>query len=89
MTVEDIFLLKNRGTVVAGWQENDAPPVKIGALVEIIRPDGTTINSQVTGIEMFINQKCFGETNRKNIAFLLKDLSKEDVPRGSIINLLS
>jgi translation elongation factor EF-Tu-like GTPase len=89
ITVEDIFLIKNRGVVVTGWQENNSASVKIGDKVEIIRPDKTIINSQVIGIENFIHQKCFGETDRRNIAFLLSNVTKTDIPRGSIINLLS
>jgi translation elongation factor EF-Tu-like GTPase len=84
--IEDSFSLAG-GLVVVGKKEENSPDEKIGALVEILRPDGIKISSQITGIEM-PNFKTFpAEHLKQKIGFLLKDVSKADVPHGSIINI--
>jgi translation elongation factor EF-Tu-like GTPase len=87
--VEDVFWISGRGLVVTGWQDNTMQEAKINDFIEVIKPDGTSVNSQITGIENFRHHNCFGENHRRNVAFSLQNLSKSDVPRGSVINLLS
>ena len=90
ITVEDTFSIEGRGLVVTGWKENSSVNIKMNDLIEILRPDGTTIKSQIAGVERFVNRKYFSESSEtENIGFLLKDLSKKDVPKNSIISLVS
>ena len=89
ITVEDTFLITGRGLVIAGQKENDLVEIKVGGAVEILRTDGTAISSQIIGIDM-INRRGFPTPVQNNkIGLLLKDLSKEDIPIGSIINCLT
>src|SRR3712207_7812102 len=60
-----LFRSKGRGLVVAGWIDKNAPEFRVGDLVEIRRPDGTKINSEVRGVEIFIN-RCFGEPESRS-----------------------
>ena len=89
LVVEDTFDLKGRGLVITGLVEDDAPKLRKGDRIEILQPNGSKINSIVVGVEM-IGRKCFPVPNQKeNLAFMVKDLLKEDVPRGSVINLVN
>ena len=57
---------------------------RIGAAIEIMRPDGSRIVSAVRGVDTFT--KCF--TERARIGILLDEvLAKEDVPPGSVITV--
>jgi translation elongation factor EF-Tu-like GTPase len=85
--VDDTFLIKGRGLVITGWMEENTPHLKVGDSVEILRPDGTKVNSQVKGIEIICRKDFSKGKERENIGFMLKDLSKEDIPIGSIIFL--
>ncbi len=81
LSIEDIFSIEGRGTVVTGRIERGK--VKIGEEVEIvgIRP---TQKSIVTGIEMF-NKSLDEGIAGDNAGILLRGLKKEDVERGQVL----
>lgn len=84
MFVEETFLIAGRGLVVVGAKENSID-LKIGSKVEVLCPDGTKISSKVSAIEI-IERRCFSEHSEKeNIAFILKNLTKENIPKGSVV----
>ncbi|MDD3191462.1 MAG: elongation factor Tu [Bacilli bacterium] len=81
MPVEDVFTITGRGTVATG--RVDRGTIKVGDPVEIvgIHP---TMNSVVTGVEMFrklLDQAQAGD----NIGTLLRGITREDVQRGQVI----
>ena len=86
LTVQDVFSLDNRGVVLFGQQTEHAPDAKIGDSIKIMRPDKTILVSQISEIDSFSRQ-CFTENTIKFVGFLIKDLSKTDVPNGSIVYL--
>jgi len=78
MTVEDVFFIRGRGTVVTGKVASGT--LKIGDQVTL-QHGGTSRTVTVTGIEMFrklLEQAGPGD----NVGLLLKDLAKDDVLRG-------
>jgi len=81
MPIEDIFSIEGRGTVVTGRIERGI--LKIGETVEIvgIKP---TINTTVTGIEMFNKQLKEGQAG-DNAGVLLRGTKKEEVHRGQVL----
>jgi elongation factor Tu len=81
MSVEDVFTIEGRGTVVTGRIERGK--ITLNAEVEIvgIRPTSKTV---VTGIEMFNKQLDEGQAG-DNAGLLLRGLKKEDVERGQVI----
>jgi len=81
MSVEDIFSIEGRGTVVTGRIERGT--VKVNQEIEVIglKPTQKTV---VTGIEMF--QKVLDEgIAGDNVGILLRGLKKEDVERGQVL----
>jgi elongation factor Tu len=81
MTVEDVFSIAKRGTVVTGKIEQGT--LNVGDEVTIQRGNGEK-RALVTGIEMFrktLNQANAGD----NVGILLKDISKQDVQRGDVL----
>jgi len=81
MSVEDVFSIEGRGTVVTGRIERGV--IKVNEEVEIIgiRPTQKTV---VTGVEMFnksLNEGMAGD----NVGLLLRGLKKEDVERGQVL----
>ena len=82
MSVEDIFSITGRGTVVTG--RIDRGIVKIQENVEIIgiRPD--TTKTVVTGIEMFRKLLDEGRAG-DNVGLLLRGVDKDGVERGQVI----
>ncbi len=82
MSVEDVFSIKGRGTVVTG--RIDRGIVKVGEAVEIIGQNDEPLKSTVTGVEMFhklLDEGMAGD----NVGLLLRGISREEVERGMVI----
>lgn len=81
MSVEDVFSISGRGTVVTGRVETGI--VKVADEIEIvgIRDTQKTI---VTGVEMFRKLLDQGQAG-DNIGVLLRGTKKEDVERGMVL----
>ena len=81
MSVEDVFSIKGRGTVVTG--RIDRGIIKVGEPVEIIGLRETQ-NSVVTGVEMFHKMLDEGMAG-DNVGLLLRGIERTDVERGQVI----
>ena len=81
MSIEDVFTITGRGTVVTGRVERGT--LKLNDEVEIvgIKPTQKTV---VTGIEMFRKQLDFAEAG-DNAGVLLRGISREQVERGQVL----
>ena len=81
LSIEDIFSIEGRGTVVTGRIERGK--VKLSEEVEIVglRPTQKTV---VTGIEMF-NKSLDEGIAGDNAGILLRGTKKEDVERGQVL----
>ena len=81
MSIEDVFTITGRGTVVTGRVERGK--LNLNDTVEIvgIKPTKSTV---VTGIEMFIKQLDFAEAG-DNAGVLLRGISREEVERGQVL----
>jgi elongation factor Tu len=82
MSVEDVFSIKGRGTVVTGRIERGV--VKVGDEVEIVGMRPEKKKTVVTGVEMFqktLNEGIAGD----NIGSLLRGIEKDDVERGQVL----
>ncbi len=82
MSVEDVFSIKGRGTVVTG--RVDRGRIKIGEPVEIIGLHEKNTSSVVTGVEMFHKQLDEGMAG-DNLGLLLRGIERTDVERGQVI----
>ncbi len=75
-TVEDTFLLKDRGMVlVPGIGPEDR--IRVGDPLTLKRPDDTRLRTVISGIEMNTPNP------RRTYPLLIRELSKEDVPIGT------
>jgi elongation factor Tu len=81
MSIEDVFGIKGRGTVVTGRIERGT--VKVGEEVEIVGLKDTR-KTVVTGVEMFRKILDFG-TAGDNVGCLLRGIEREDVERGQVL----
>jgi elongation factor Tu len=82
MSVEDVFSITGRGTVVTGRVERGK--VKVGEEVEIVGLRDTQ-RTVVTGVEMFrklLDEGIAGD----NIGCLLRGTGKDDVERGQVLS---
>jgi len=78
LTVEDVFVIKNRGIVATGRVESGT--LRVGDTVQI---DGA-FEARVDGIEIFrksINEAQAGD----NIGVLFRGLEKNQLNRGSVL----
>ena len=82
MSVEDVFSIKGRGTVVTG--RVDRGKVKIGEPVEIVGLREKSMASVVTGVEMFHKSLDEGMAG-DNCGLLLRGIERTDVERGQVI----
>ncbi len=82
MSVEDVFSIKGRGTVVTG--RVDRGRIKVGEPVEIIGLHEKNTSSVVTGVEMFHKQLDEGLAG-DNLGLLLRGIERTDVERGQVI----
>lgn len=81
MTVEDVFSIKGRGTVVTGKIESGT--LTVGDEIRLTH-QGADRKTVVSGIEMFrkvITQAQVGD----NVGVLLKGIGKEDVQSGDVL----
>ena len=81
MSIEDVFTITGRGTVVTGRVERGQ--LKLNDEVEIVGLKDTQ-KSVVTGIEMFRKQLDFAEAG-DNAGVLLRGISREQVQRGQVL----
>jgi elongation factor Tu len=81
MSIEDVFTITGRGTVVTGRVERGQ--LKLNDEVEIvgIKPTKKTV---VTGIEMFKKSLDYAEAG-DNAGVLLRGISREEVERGQVL----
>jgi elongation factor Tu len=82
MSVEDVFSIKGRGTVVTG--RIDRGVVKVGDPAEIVGLKEKSTSTVVTGVEMFHKQLDEGMAG-DNVGLLLRGIEREDVERGQVI----
>ena len=81
MSIEDVFTITGRGTVVTGRVERGQ--LKLNDEVEIVGLKDTQ-KTVVTGIEMFRKQLDFAEAG-DNAGVLLRGISREQVQRGQVL----
>jgi elongation factor Tu len=82
MSIEDVFTIKGRGTVVTG--RIDRGRVKVGDAVEIVGLRDEIMNTVVTGVEMFhktLDEGLAGD----NAGVLLRGIDRDQVERGMVL----
>jgi len=81
LSIEDVFSIEGRGTVVTGRIERGI--IKVGEEVEIVglKP---TVKTTATGVEMFRKLLDEGRAG-DNVGVLLRGTKKEDVERGQVL----
>ncbi len=81
MSVEDVFSIKGRGTVVTGRVERGM--VKTGENVDMVGLRDKSVSTVVTGVEMFHKTLDEGQAG-DNVGLLLRGIDREDVERGMV-----
>jgi elongation factor Tu len=82
MTVEDVFTIRNRGTVVTGQIE--IGEIRVGNEV-YIHGANPTKTAVISSIEMFRREQPQAQAGDK-VGLILADITKEDVQRGDILS---
>ena len=82
MSIEDVFSIKGRGTVVTG--RIDRGVIHVGDPAEIVGLKEKSTNTVVTGVEMFHKQLDEGMAG-DNVGLLLRGIEREDVERGQVV----
>jgi translation elongation factor EF-Tu-like GTPase len=83
MTIEDVFTITGRGTVVTG--RIAAGTVASGSTVRLTRTDGSARDLDITGIEMFRKQVDSASTG-DNVGLLLHAVTRDDVGAGDVVS---
>ena len=81
MSIEDVFTITGRGTVVTGRVERGE--LKLNEEVEIVGIKDTK-KTTVTGIEMFRKQLDFAQAG-DNAGVLLRGITRDEVERGQVL----
>jgi len=82
MSIEDVFTITGRGTVVTGRVERGK--VKVGDNVEIVGMSPEIKKTVVTGVEMFRKLLDFAQAG-DNIGCLLRGINRTEVERGQVL----
>ncbi|HNN67372.1 MAG TPA: EF-Tu/IF-2/RF-3 family GTPase, partial [Saprospiraceae bacterium] len=85
MSIESLYNIEGRGTVVTGRIERGV--IKVGEGVEIVgmmKPGDKPMTSTITGVEMFRKLLDRGEAG-DNAGLLLRGVEKDDIKRGMVI----
>jgi elongation factor Tu len=81
MTVQDVFSIRGRGTVVTGQIESGT--LNVGDEISIQR-QGSLKKAIVTGIEAFRKQLQQAQAG-DNVGVLLRDINKPDIQPGDVL----
>jgi len=81
-TVQDVFTITGRGTVVTGMVE--AGQVSVGDVVQLRRVNGEFRNVTIGGLEVF-RKMLDTATAGMNVGILVRDVTKEDIGRGDVL----
>ena len=82
LTVDDVFVIQGRGTVVTGRVETGS--VSVGEVLEWSHPDGRAMSASVSAIEAFrktLDTAGAGEL----VGLLLRDIERADLPAGTVL----
>lgn len=82
ITVEDVFTITGRGTVIVGQVQSGS--VHVGDTVTLQRLDGSSRDVTITGIEMFRKMMDVAQAG-DNVGILLRGLTKSDIAKGDIL----
>lgn len=82
MSVEDVFSIPGRGTVVSG--RVDRGVLKRDTEIELVGKGDTAIKTKVTDIETF-KKSCEESRAGDNSGLLLRGVKREDVKRGMVV----
>ena len=82
MSIEDIFTITGRGTVVTGQIEQGV--VNSNDSVEMVGMQDEKLKTTVTGVEMFRKILQRGEAG-DNVGLLLRGIEKDQVKRGMVV----
>ncbi len=82
MSIEDVFSIKGRGTVVTG--RVDRGQIKTGDNVDIVGLRDKSISTVVTGVEMFHKSLDEGQAG-DNLGLLLRGIDRDEVERGQVV----
>lgn len=81
-TVQDVFTITGRGTVIVGRVE--CGMISVGETVTLQRKNGENRQVVITGIEAFRKVKNTAAEG-ENVGILLRGLSKSDIGAGDIL----
>lgn len=82
MTIEDVFSITGRGTVVTGRIEKGT--INVNDSVKIIGLNGETRTTTVVGIET-LRENLDSATVGDNVGLLLKNIKKDEVESGQVL----
>ena len=82
MTIEDVFAITGRGTVVTGRVTSGV--VRVGMPVTV-NTEPQPIATTVTGVEQF-RKKTDQAVAGDNVGLLLEGVGREDVARGDVVS---
>jgi translation elongation factor EF-Tu-like GTPase len=83
MTVEDVFSITGRGTVVTGRVQ--AGTVSVGEQVLLSRAGQPMLQVEVTGVEMFRKTVRTAKAG-DNVGLLLRGVSRDQVLKGDVLS---
>ena len=81
MTVEDVFSIAKRGTVVTGKIEGGTLKVGDDVVIQGKNGERKTVVSGIEVLRKVVNQAKAGES----VGVLFKDISKQDVQPGDVV----
>ncbi len=82
ITVQDVFNITGRGTVITGCVE--LGQVSVGDVVQLRRVDGTCKSVTIGGIEVF-RKMLDTATVGMNVGILIRDIEKSEIGRGDVL----
>lgn len=82
LTIEDVFTIPGRGTVLTGRVERGT--INVGDIVEIQRRNGETRLATVSNL-MQITKEIQTAREGDNVGVILQAITKEDVARGDVL----
>jgi elongation factor Tu len=82
LPIEDVFIIKGRGTVGTGRIERGQ--VNVGDKVEIVGLNPEVLTTTITGVEMFNKTLNEGQAG-DNVGLLVRGVEKKDLVRGQVM----
>jgi translation elongation factor EF-Tu-like GTPase len=86
MTIEDVFQIEGRGTIVTGLRGSHSALAQRGVFIELHTPKDVGFSNSIAEVELFLRGRLSQEPPKMLGLLLASPIPSEDLPRGTRVH---